>query len=331
MTVRRRSDHAPVLQRREFLRQVGRTGLAVAGTAAAAFWLHDREWPAPDDRALVLPSFRVEAPAGAPRMAVVHGTSIETMVKAAASELGGMERFVRPGDIVLVKPNVAFDRGPSLGATTHPEVVAAIVRLCRSAGASKVIVADNPINSPEGAFYKSGIGRAAGEAGAVVMYPTSSDFRPLDIGGEVLHRWPVFYRAFSDVTKVIGVAPLKDHNLCGASMTMKNWYGLLGGARNQFHQKIHPVIADLAGMVQPTLVFLDATRILMTNGPNGGSLSDVVAGDTIVAGVDQVAVDAYGFTRLGRDPGQLQYLQIASTRKIGSADWRALDVREVSV
>ncbi len=331
MSERPPSDHASVPPRREFLQQIGRTGLAVAGAAAAAFWLHDRESPAHEDRAVVLPSFRVEASAGAGRMAVIHGTSIEAMVKAAASELGGMERFVRSGDVVLIKPNVAFDRGPLLGATTHPDVVGAIVRLCRSAGASKVIVADNPINSPEGAFYKSGIGRAAREAGAVVLYPASNDFRPLDINGEVLHRWPVFHRAFRDVTKVIGVAPLKDHNLCGASMTMKNWYGLLGGARSQFHQKIHPVIADLAGMIQPTLVFLDATRILMTNGPTGGTLSDVVAGNTIVAGVDQVAVDAYGFTRLGRDPGQLGYLQIASARKIGSADWRRLDVREMSV
>ncbi len=114
-------------------------------------------------------------------------------------------------------------------------------------------------------------------------------------------------------------------------MTMKNWYGLLGGNRNHFHQKIHEVIADLAFMVVPTLVFLDATRLLMTNGPTGGSLSDVAAGDTIVCGVDPVAVDAYGFTLLGRDPERLDYLQEAHARGIGNKIWKSLNWREISL
>lgn len=331
MSERPPSDHASVPPRREFLQQIGRTGLAVAGAAAAAFWLHDRESPAHEDRAVVLPSFRVEASAGAGRMAVIHGTSIEAMVKAAASELGGMERFVRSGDVVLIKPNVAFDRGPLLGATTHPDVVGAIVRLCRSAGASKVIVADNPINSPEAAFARTGIARAAAEAGALVRYPRPDAFRDVAMDGVVLRRWPLFAGAFADVTRVIGVAPAKDHNLCGASLTIKNWYGLLGGGRNRLHQRIHDAIADLACLVRPTLVFLDATRLLMTNGPTGGSLSDVAAGDTIVCGVDPVAVDAYGAMRLGRDLDVVRYLALAEARGAGTRTWRSLAWREVTV
>lgn len=316
--------------RRAFLAQLGRTSAAIAASGAAALWLRRRDVPAAPAHAMTLPSFRVPASGSAPQMAIAHGTAIDAMVHAALGELGGIGRFIARGDNVLVKPNVAFDRAPLLGATTHPDVVSAIVRECRAAGAAKVIVADNPINSPEGAFYKSGILAAATAAGATVMYPRSGDFAPLQIGGTVLHTWPVFSRAFEGVTKVIGVAPVKDHNLCGASLTMKNWYGLLGGARNQFHQRIHEVIADLGAMVQPTLVVLDGTRLLMTNGPTGGSVSDVVPGGTIAAGVDPVAIDAYGVTLLGRDPANVEYLRLADARGVGTMNWRALLPRELT-
>jgi len=245
--------------------------------------------------------------------------------------MGGISRFVQRGDVVLVKPNVAFDRGPRLAATTHPDIVRVVVRLCREAGAAKVIVADNPINSPEGAFHKSGVRQAAEEEGAVVAYPRASDFRPVAINGAVLGTWPVFHGPLREATKVIGVAPTKDHNLCQASMTLKNWYGLLGGTRNRFHQRIHEVIADLGGMITPTLVLLDGTRLLMTNGPTGGSLADVVRGNTIVCGVDPVAVDAYGFTLLGRNPAELGYLELAEARGIGTRSWASLTYRELAV
>lgn len=317
--------------RRAFLRQLGYTGAAIATFSGTALWLRSRDAAVPEPgRAISLRSFRIAGGPAAPQMAIVHGTAIAAMVRAAFAELGGTRRFIQPGDVVLVKPNVAFDRGPLLGATTHPDVVGAIVRECRGAGARQVIVTDNPINSPEGAFYKSGILAAAETSGATVVYPRAADFASVEIGGEALRRWPVFYRAFAGVTKVIGVAPAKDHNLCGASLTLKNWYGLLGGPRNQLHQKIHQVIADLGHLVQPTLVFLDATRLLMTNGPTGGSLSDVAAGNTIVAGVDSVAIDAYGYTLLGRDPDTLEYLRLADARGIGNRNWRALNTREVN-
>jgi uncharacterized protein (DUF362 family) len=115
-------------------------------------------------------------------------------------------------------------------------------------------------------------------------------------------------------------------------MTMKNWYGLLGGRRNQFHQNIHDAVADLAFMATPTFVILDATRILMRNGPTGGSLADVKPGNAIIAGIDPVAVDAYGCeTLLERDPAKVEYLQRAHDRGIGRMDWRSLNKRELTV
>lgn len=324
------------VSRREFLRRVGQTGAVIAGAGAAATLLHDertgKEYFRDLRKAseLRLKPFGVELGPSDPKLVIAHGTDAEKLVRAALQEMGGVARFIKPGDIVVVKPNVAFDRAPALGATTNPAVVGAVVRLCREAGARQVLVADNPINQPEGCFHKSGIRRAAEEAGAKVLLPQPSAFADVAIGGEVLSTWPMFYRPFKEATKVIGVAPCKDHNLSGASLTMKNWYGLLGGSRNQFHQDIHGVIADFALMIQPTLVILDATRVLMSNGPTGGSLSDVAEKNTLVVGVDMVAVDAYGYTLLGRDPGKLEYVQKAHARGLGTRDWRALVTREVN-
>src|SRR5690606_29165122 len=134
---------------------------------------------------------------------------------------------------------------------------------------------------------RSGLRQAAVEAGARVYLPTPHDFRPLHTkGASLIERWPFFWRPFLGANKVIGVAPVKDHNLCRASMTTKNWYGLLGGRRNQFHQDIHGIIADLALMMRPTFVLLDGSRVLFRSGPTGGSLSDVKAGHTVVASTD---------------------------------------------
>lgn len=325
------------VNRREFLKRLGQTGVAVAGAGAAAALLHDprtgQEYfrDARRAAALRLKPFAVEMGPSDPRLAIAHGKDADRLVRAALQELGGIGKFIQPGDVVVIKPNVAFDRAPALGATSSPEVVAAVVRLCREAGARRIAVVDNPINQPEGCFVKSGVKAAAEEAGAVVLMPQPSAFAQVTIGGDVLRNWPMLYRPFQDATKVIGVAPCKDHNLCGASMTMKNWYGLLGGARNQFHQQIHGVIADFAHMIQPTLVILDATRVLMANGPTGGSLSDIAVKDTLVAGVDMVAVDAYGYTLLGRDPARLEYLQMAHARGLGSKEWKSQGYREVRV
>jgi uncharacterized protein (DUF362 family) len=317
--------------RRAFLKQVGQTSLALAGSAAAALWLHNRPPRANGSGAVRLRNYAAPSSPSDVQLAIARGTDIDRMVRAAIGEMGGIARFISKDDVVLIKPNVAFDRSPQLGATTRPEILQSIVRLCREAGARKVIVADNPINSPAGAFHKSGLTQAAEFAGAVVMHPRADDFRDLDIGGQVLRTWPVFWRPLQEATKVIGVAPIKDHNLCQASMALKNWYGLLGGSRNRLHQKIDEVIADLGAMITPTLVVLDGTRLLMRNGPTGGSLSDVAPGNTIVCGVDAVAVDAYGFTLLGRDPDALGYLQQAHARGIGNKNWQSLRWKEIGV
>jgi uncharacterized protein (DUF362 family) len=136
---------------------------------------------------------------------------------------------------------------------------------------------------------------------------------------------------FHGVTKLIGIAPVKHHNRAGASMTMKNWYGLLGGRRNQFHQDINGIIVELAMMVRPTFVVLDGTTSMMTNGPTGGSLADLKATNTLVVSTDPVAADALGATLLDRTWRDLPYLGRAAECALGTADFESLRPERAAV
>jgi uncharacterized protein (DUF362 family) len=265
---------------------------------------------------------------------VAHGTKLSEMLRAALDAVGGIGRFIQRGDVVVIKPNVAFERPAALGATTNPEVLVAVIELVREAGAREIRVADNPIESPESCFARSGIRAAAEGAGARVYLPSPDQFEMLGTAGATwIERWPFFWGPFEGANKVIGVSPIKDHNLCRASMTTKNWYGLLGGRRNQFHQDIHGIVADLALMLRPTFVVLDATRVLFRSGPTGGSLGDVRAGHTLVVSRDSLAADAYGWDQLLERKGEAlpAYFAKAAARNLGQPDWRQLRLSEVSV
>lgn len=266
------------------------------------------------------------------RMAIVTGSDRVKTVQRAFAALGGIEQFIGKGDRVLLKVNAAFASPPALSATTHPELVAEVTRLCYSAGAAAVIVADNPINDPQSCFRLTGIARAAEAAGARVVLPTESLFKPATLpGARLIRDWPVFFGAFDGVTKLIGMAPVKDHNRSGASMTMKNWYGLLGGARNVFHQDIHTIILELATLVRPTLVILDGTTTMITNGPTGGSLDDLRQTNTMIVSTDQVAADAFGATLLGKRLGDLPFILRAAEAGLGVADFESLHPARDSV
>ncbi len=327
-------DSGDAVSRREFLVRLGVTSALIAGTGLAARGLWQPKHYVPGfqkEKGLQLQSYAPEVSKVLPSLAIAHGTEHEKTIRAAMAALGGMERFVQKGDVVMIKPNVAFDRPPALAATTHPEALRAVAKLCLEAGASKIIVADNPINSPTGCFFKSGLTAVAADMNLDLMYPEASSFSPLELNGEILKHWTFFHAPFKKATKVIGLAPCKDHNLCHASMTTKNWYGLLGGRRNQFHQHIHSIVSDFALMMKPTLVILDGMNVLMSNGPTGGRLSDVKPMNTIVAGTDMVAVDAYGYSHLlERDIAELTYLHKAHDRGLGNINWEDTLHKEVT-
>ena len=322
-------DKTKKITRRKFFGKIcGSTALA-ACAGFTGWFFHNKRLVPKDEQVKEVKNFSVEGTNE--EMVVARGTDGAKLVAAALKQIGGISRFVNSNDKVLIKPNCAFDRPPHLGATTSPEVLGEIVRQCVSTGA-EVFVTDNPINNAEGCFIKSGLRKAVETAGGEIILPKPYMFSRTRIGKLAIPDWEVLYNPLSKATKIIGVPTVKTHNLCHASLSMKNWYGLLGGPRNRLHQDIHNVIADLGLFIKPTLIVLDGTRLLVKNGPTGGSMADVKSGNVVAVGTDQVAIDAFGATLLDIKPENIDYLLKAEKIGIGNIDFKKLKVfKEIEV
>lgn len=316
------------ISRRDFFARAAKAGVSVAAFSAAAKLLYESDVlkmiPVPE-AITGFKDYSVPAIAGK-TMSVVSGADRTQTVSKAIELLGGIDRFVKPGETVLLKPNIGFARPARIGATSHPDIISEITRLCYEYGkAKKVYVMDNPINDPSSCFELSGISAAAAKNGAEIILPRENLFRPVSLkDGKLIQNWPMLYEPLKKVDKVIGIAAVKNHARSGASMTMKNWYGLLGGGRNGFHRDINTIIVELAMLVKPTLVILDGTDVMMTNGPTGGSVSDLKKTDIMIAGCDQIAVDAFGATLLDMTAESLPYLMRAEELKLGTTDYKSL-------
>lgn len=310
------------MSRREAMLQILRVAGAGAGATAAAFWLaeHSRK-PVSTLAANVKRDHTVKASAELPEMVVVQGDDPRALVRQAFEDLGGTQRFISRNDVVVLKPNIAWDRTPEQAANTNPDVVAEVVRQCWHAGAKKVIVTDVSCNEAERCFHRSGIQAAARSEGAEVILPDPERFREVNLGGVILKNWQVF-EPFLEADKIINLPIAKHHGLTGATLGMKNWYGILGGQRNRLHQEIHQSLADLAAFMLPTLTMMDCYRVLLRNGPTGGNLEDVVLKKTMVAGTDPVALDAYvAKAYWDLDSKALPYLELAAKRGLGRVDF----------
>lgn len=252
------------------------------------------------------------------------------LVEASIEAIGGMRRFISAGDVVVVKPNIGFDRTPEYAANTNPEVVETVVRLALSQGAKTVKVFDRTVNDPRRCYVQSGIKKAVEKAGGEIYYVDERRFVDTDIKGSFLKRWPL-YRDILEADKVINVPIAKHHSLARLTMAMKNWMGVIGGKRQLWHQNLSECLVDLATVIKPTLTVLDAIRVLVAGGPSGGSLEDVRTLNTIIVGVDQVAVDALGATLFGLRPKDLRYLTLAQNRGVGRIDIENLRVKKIKL
>ncbi|MBS1801885.1 MAG: DUF362 domain-containing protein [Acidobacteria bacterium] len=326
-----------LLNRRDALLQILRVGGVAAAATGAGFWLDARSRrPVPSAPEVARRDHRVSAASEWPTLAVAHFAAgsgdakagePRALVQKALGDLGGIERFIRRQDVVVIKPNIAWDRTPEQAANTNPELVAEIVRQCREVGAKRVIVTDVSCNEARRCFHRSGIEAAAREAGAEVVLPDPDLFREVDLGGVMLKSWPVF-TPFLEADKIINLPIAKHHGLCGVTLGMKNWYGILGGQRSRLHQQIHQSLVDLAGFMLPTLTIMDCYRILLRNGPTGGNLEDVALKKTVMAGTDPVALDAYvAKAYWNLDPEHLPYLQLAANRGLGTVEFEKLAVK----
>ncbi len=256
--------------------------------------------------------------------------SIKKLLARTLSELGGMGRFVKRGDIVVVKPNIGWDRTPEQAANTNPILTAAVVEAAYEAGARKVKVFDRTCMDARRCYSSSGIADAVKKVDGEVSYVDDRKYAEVDFSGTCLSKWPV-YKEIIEADKVINVPIAKHHSLAGLTMAVKNWMGVLGGNRGYLHRNMDHCLADLAGYFKPALTILDAYRILFRNGPTGGNESDVKKATTLVAGTDQIAVDACG-TELFSDKSSMpEYLQIAEKRGYGKTDFRDMNFKDIKI
>ena len=254
------------------------------------------------------------------------------LTERAVAELGGMQRFVNAGDVVWIKPNMAWDRTPEQAANTNPDVVATLVRLCLDAGAKTVKVGDNTCNDPRKSYVTSGIEAAAKEAGAQVIYVDPSRCKDMAVDGEILKTWSL-YPDIVESDVVINVPVVKHHSISTVTLCMKNLMGVANrdSKRSQWHQDLPTCLSDIAKRVNPKLNVLDAVRILTGNGPTGGNLADVKQLNTVAAGTDMIALDAFGAELLGHTPGAIPTIVAGNKAGLGTIDYRSLALKEVDV
>ncbi len=300
------------MDRREFLKQV------TAWSAGAT---------------LATPLFHVAsvmaaeaAPKAQSVLSVITGKDYGAMVAKVLEPLGGIKAFVKKGDRVVIKPNMGWDRKVEFAANTHPDIIKAIAKLALDAGAKQVLVFDRSVNDVRRSYVASGIPTAIeslGDARAQCVFQDQKKFVPVNIENAQSLKQFAFYQdsLATDCDCYINVPIAKHHVLAKLTLGLKNVMGVIGGNRGEIHQQnIHQRIADLNLVVKPKLTIMDATRILLRNGPSGGKLEDVKVLDTITASADTVAVDAHATTLFGMKPEDVGATIAANKMGLGECD-----------
>ena len=324
------------LSRRNFIMNLLKTGAGAVATGtlgllAACTGNKENpsivEEPATTTRTLPLPF-----PVNTPYVAVIRGDEVDVIVRQAIIALGGMGRFVKKGNDVIIKPNICNAGNTwEYASTTNPQVVASLVTLCLEVGAKRVRVMDQPFaGTAEMAYERSGISEMVKAAGGEMEIMSSMKFKDFQIPeGIDIKKWPV-YADCLETDVLINVPIAKHHALARLTLGMKNLMGTIEN-RPQFHFNLGQRLADLASLVYPDLTVVDAIRILKNHGPTGGNLADVEQTNTIIASHDMVAADSYATRLFGLTPGDIPALRSAEKMRLGVTDLTTVEVEEIDV
>jgi len=234
--------------------------------------------------------------------------------------VGGMKRFVKPGDVVVVKPNMGWDRSTELAANTHPQVVRAVVEECLAAGAKKVKVFDFTCNDARRCYVSSGIENALkGIKNVECKHIETERFRKVALNGQFLKEWELYDEALT-ANVYINVPIAKHHGLSKLTLGLKNVMGIMGGNRGYIHRSLDVALADVNAHFKSHLTIIDATRILTAHGPQGGNIADVKVLNKVIASTDVVAADAFATTLFGLKPVDIPVTVAAYKRGLGEMD-----------
>jgi len=320
------------IDRRQFLERMlalGGTALATAAFLSLVSCSKEPTAEQPSDNTTPPPP----PPGGAAYLAVARGESPTTLVQRSVSALGGIERFVKPGNDVIIKPNICGSgRTPEYATTTNPEVVAALVALCVGAGAKRVRVMDLPFSGTSNdAYDNSGIAEAVRNAGGEMEVMTKMKFQDTPIPhGQIITSCHV-YQDILDTDVLIDVPIAKHHGNTLLTLGMKNLLGVVDNAPSYHTSHLSERVVDLNTLVRPHLIVVDAIRILLNNGPTGGNLNDVKRMNTIIASLDIVAADSYGATLFGKTGDDLPIVRGGAKRGLGIMDLASIKIEEIAV
>ncbi|MDR1651546.1 MAG: DUF362 domain-containing protein [Synergistaceae bacterium] len=266
-----------------------------------------------------------------PDLAAIKGGRPETMFDAGMKAIGGMGRFVRPGQTVLVKPNMSWDVPPEGGANTSPELVARVIKHCFDAGASRVYVMDHSIEYWENSRRSSRIGDAVNSSGGVYA-PSNEDgyYQNAAVGGNALKE-TMIHETLLESDVLISVPVLKHHGGAGVSISAKGLMGCVWDRRSYHAKGLHRCIADFLLVRKPDLNVIDASGVITRHGPRGGSASDIVRMESLLISPDVVASDTAGSMMLGHKPGDIEHIRLAAEAGHGEMNLSKLRIERITV
>lgn len=269
-----------------------------------------------------------------PYLVVARGGEPEEMVRQALKALGGIERFVKKGADVVIKPNIGPPTsGYEYAATTNPWVVAAVVKLCQEAGAKRVRVMDNVFDQidPAANYAKSGIHEQVTKAGGEMEIMSRVKFSQVPLPGGIDFKSALVYEDILKADVLINIPIPKKHGTSTLTLGMKNLMGVVSGRRGDYHFNIGQRVADLTSRVMPTLTIVDAVRILVNQGPQNFNLNNVKKLDTIIASADIVAADSYAASLYNLKPDDIPYIKAGAAMGLGKSNLSGLKIEEIRV
>jgi uncharacterized protein (DUF362 family) len=263
-------------------------------------------------------------------LVAIKGGEPDAMFDQAISVYGGMKKFVKPNQTVVIKPNIGWDTSPERGANTNPKLVSQIVKHCFNAGAKDVYVFDHTCDNWTRCYSNSGIEKAAKDAGAKVVAGNSeSYYHAVEVKNGKKLKSASIHELILESDVFINVPILKFHESAGLTISMKNLMGIVWDRGFWHRNDLQQCIADGTTFKKPDLNIIDAYYVMKRNGPRGVSVDDVVTMKSQLISTDIVAADSAAAKLFGKEPTDIGYIKIADEMKIGTMDLSKLNIKRI--